>query len=92
MTTPTSQRTLKKLLIGEDGSTTLRFKGASQLVSARALEVQRDSDGNPTYVCLDRLIHKPHEEALRADTPDAQLASVEVSGCVATEMHLVWMR
>ena len=91
MTTPTSQRTLKKLLIGDDGSTTLRFKGASQMVTARALEVQRDAAGNPIYICLDRLIHKPQETSLRADTPDDQLASVVVSGCIATEMHLVWL-
>lgn len=90
MTTTISQRTIKKLLIGDDGTITLRFKGASQLVAAKALEMQRNAEGNPTYLCLDRLIHRPQEEVIRADIADSSLASIEVSGCIATEMHLVW--
>ncbi len=90
MTTTISQRTIKKLLIGDDGTITLRFKGASQMVAAKALEVQRNAEGNPIYLCLDRLIHRPQEEVIRVDIPDSVLASVEVSGCIATEMHLVW--
>jgi hypothetical protein len=91
MTTNISQRTLKKMLLGDDVTVTLRFKGASQMVAAKALDVQYDSEGNPTYLCLDRLVHRAFEELISADIPDSRLVSVSVSGCVATEMHLTWL-
>lgn len=45
MTNQPPSRTIKKLLIGDDGTITMRFKGASQLVIAQALDIKRDADG-----------------------------------------------
>lgn len=83
-------RTICQFNIADDGEVTIRMRGTSRRIKAQALDVQRDSGGRLTYVCLDRLIHRQVEDTFltAVDSPGelATASQVHVSGCFATEL------
>lgn len=83
-------RTIRQLSIGED-TLAIRFKGTTNLVTARILDRRLDDQGRVVYLCLDRLIHRPSEGDFKLDLPLASAHATYygalVSGCFATEMR-----
>lgn len=90
MTTPVTNRTIRQFNLSDTNDVTLRMQGTSQRIIAKALDVKRDAEGRITYVCLDRLIHRDHENSfnLKLDVAGQTVdrGYVALVGCFATEM------
>jgi len=89
----TSCRTIRQLNVSEDGNLTIRFKGTTTRVRAKVIDRRYDQQGRLVYLCLDRLIHRHHEDGFKFDLPDSpeygHYLSAEVKGCFGTEITLV---
>ncbi|CAM3840707.1 hypothetical protein VRRI112168_02730 [Vreelandella rituensis] len=82
-------RTIKSLAV-DDTTLILRIKGSTRPIMARILDITRDAQGRPLYLCLDRLVHRANEQDtdMKVDIPESPLCRVSVQGCYATEMVL----
>jgi len=81
-----NNRVIKQFKLGEDHMIFIRFRGSSKIISAKALDVKKDDDGQVIYAVLDRLIHKPEETALECEFDDTLQNNFKVSGCYVTEL------
>ena len=67
--------------VGEDGVAVVSLGSSSETILAQALDVQRDENGQPVVVLLDRLIVNPAKyDAYRGWQPD---------GCYVTELRRI---
>ena len=85
----TNRRVIKKMKVSDENDVCIFFVGNSDVVQAKALEIKKDDNGNISYMCLDRLIHKPDESQIGFDDGSVVQTSFQVKGCFATELYRV---
>jgi hypothetical protein len=82
----TGNRKISQLDITEDNTVHLRFKGSSSTITARALDVRKDTQGRVTYLLLDRLLHRPEETLYTCEAGPAPHDAFNVDGAFVTEL------
>ena len=79
-------RVIKQLTIGADNTIYIRFRGSSNLVEAKALEIDLDEQGEVKYLLLDRIIHRPAEQRYECNIDDTWKKGFNIAGCFVTEL------
>ena len=80
-------RVIKELKISEDDDTLyIRFRGKTDLVEAKILELKKDANGEPISILLDRLIHKHDETSFYLNLNNRWQDSFMLSGCYVSCM------
>jgi hypothetical protein len=74
-------RVIKQMRISEDNTLYIRFKGTTNLIEAKILELKIDEQDKPYYILLDRLIHKQDETNFESHIENNWTTGFNVSGC-----------
>jgi hypothetical protein len=74
-------RVIKQMRISEDNTLYIRFRGTTNLIEAKILELKKDEQDKPYYILLDRLIHKQDESSFESHIEDNWGAVFNLSGC-----------
>jgi hypothetical protein len=77
----TNVRVIKEIKFGAENSVYFRFQGRSDLVEAKVLDIQKNAIGEPSFILLDRLIHKHGEDYFHVKKGELWDGNFRVSGC-----------
>lgn len=81
------QRVIKQISLNEDSrDLVIQFRDSSSAVEAKALDFNRDAQGNIVYMLLDRLIHYAHENTFECFLNGEWQSGFSVSGCFVSEL------
>lgn len=83
----TNNRVIKQISLNEaTRDLVIQFRGSSSAIEAKALDFNKDHQGNIVYLLLDRLIHKSHESVFECHLQEEWADGFSVSGCVVSEL------